>query len=82
MVLGSGRTWPHDFRFFVGFFSELSGAGEHEASDAVSLSSLANEGGVMMLSNEFIVEDVAKREGYMSPGTDINDSAGEASNLT
>lgn len=28
------------------------------------------------------MEGVPKREGYMSPGTDIRDSAGEASNLT
>lgn len=80
--MGSGRTWPHDFRFLVGFFSEFSGAGEEAASDGVPLSSLVYDGGVMMLSMEFNAEVVSKREGYMSPGTDINDSAGEASNLT
>ena len=38
-----------------------------------------------MISSGFIVEDageVPKRDGYISPGVERNDSAGEFSNLT
>ena len=31
--MGSGRTWPHDFRFLTGFEPLLSGAGVCEGSD-------------------------------------------------
>ena len=31
--MGSGRTWPHDFRFLTGFEALLSGAGVCEGSD-------------------------------------------------
>lgn len=31
--MGSGRTWPHDFRFLTGFEALLSGAGVWEGSD-------------------------------------------------
>lgn len=33
LVFGSGRTWPHDFRFLTGFEALLSGAGVDEGSD-------------------------------------------------
>ena len=33
LVLGSGRTWPQDFRFLTGFEALLSGAGVCEGSD-------------------------------------------------
>jgi len=39
-------------------------------------------GGVMILSTGFIVADVSKRDGYISPGVDRKDSAGDVSNLT
>ena len=31
--MGSGKTWPHDFRFLTGFEALLSGAGVCEGSD-------------------------------------------------
>lgn len=32
LVLGSGRTWPHDFLFFVCFFSPVPGSGVEDAA--------------------------------------------------
>ena len=92
MVLGSGRTWPHDFLFLTGFFSDDSGAGVEvaegvvgvtEAGAGVVKATSTEDGGVMTLSmwsNE--VADASKRDGYISPGVDRKDSAGESSNLT
>lgn len=37
MVLGSGSTWPHDFLFLTGFFSD-----EEESSGAASSRSLSS----------------------------------------
>lgn len=33
LVFGSGRTWPHDFRFLTDLASEPDGAGVDDGSD-------------------------------------------------
>lgn len=92
MVLGSGRTWPHDFLFFVCFFSPAPGSGVDDAAsrspaecEELSLwySSPLVDSGVMM-SLGFMVDDrgeLPKRLGYSPPGVDMNDSVGEGSNF-
>lgn len=106
MVLGSGRTWPHDFRFFTGFFSDagVDGAvvsvvsvevgtfvgeavGERAANAIVSGLDSAEKGGGVIMSMGFIVfvedvPDVVNNDGYISPGVERKDSAGDASNFT
>lgn len=91
MVFGSGRTWPHDFLFLTGFFSVVSevvgtvasgvAAGVEAGTAGVETRSV-EAGGVMILSTGFIVGDVSNRDGYISPGVDKKDSAGDVSNLT
>lgn len=108
-VLGSGRTCPHDFRFFTGFFSvagvdaESTGVanrspgvdGFDEASaDAVvpemkratsCFDSAGREGGVITAVGSVVGAEeacVENKEGYISPGADRSDSAGDGSNLT
>lgn len=93
LVLGSGRTWPHDFLFFVGFFSPAPGSGVDDVAsrlpadcEALSLwqSSPCVDSGVIM-SRGFMVDgrgELPKRLGYSPPGVDMNDSVGECSNLT
>ncbi len=99
--MGSGSTWPHDFRFLDGFLSVVGVVGVEgvsagvvatapaspERTDASALSSAAKDRGVMISSGFIVAEAVAaagvpKREGYMSPGMERKDSAGDASNLT
>ncbi len=60
-----------------------SGAGV-EAADAsgVGVEATSADDGVMTLSTGSMVADVSKRDGYISPGVDKNDSVGEVSNLT
>lgn len=95
--MGSGRTWPHDFRFLVCFFSELvaSAAGvavavasaeaesaampDRRSSSAWSRSSFNDEG---LIISEGSMVALPKSDGYMSPGVDRKDSAGEFSNLS
>jgi len=43
-VLGSGSTWPHDFRFLTGFGSVANGAGVDEGSDEQGNEACAGEG--------------------------------------
>lgn len=43
LVLGSGSTWPHDFRFLAGLPSQVVGAGVDEACD-MSCADEAGEG--------------------------------------
>lgn len=74
LVLGSGRTWPHDFLFLV-FFSPDSGP---PGVGGMS----TEESGVMMSCEPSTDPQVSKREVYISSGQDMKDSAGEASNLT
>lgn len=108
-VLGSGRTWPHDFRFLVGFLSGLvvdpgvMGSAEEfagveiDVSDAASPDAVApgvegttscfesDKAGVIasMGSIVFGAEvEVENNGGYISPGAESSDSAGEVSNLT
>lgn len=96
MVLGSGRTWPHDFLFLTGFFSddECSVAAMSMSSSASGDSGMADrressrssekESGVIIslgLRVEGIDEESAKSDEKLSPGAERKDSAGEASNL-
>src|SRR3569833_1229664 len=94
-VLGSGRTWPHDFRFLAGRFS-APGAGVAAASSAAEAARAAaaeaflsseKDRGVMITSGFIVATEAAglddpKSGGYISPGMDRKDSAGEFSNLT
>lgn len=108
--MGSGRTWPHDFRFLVGFLSVLvvepgvmgsakvSPDVETDATDAASPDADApgvemtpscfdseNEEGVMASIGSIVFGagvDVENNEGYISPGAESSDSAGDVSNLT
>ena len=103
-VLGSGRTWPHDFRFLAGFFSVLgadpgviSAGVEIDAADPASAvaspagvegttSCLGSEKeeGVMASMGSIVFGGVAvaeNNEGYISPGVESSDSAGDVSNL-
>lgn len=84
MVLGSGRTWPHDFRFLVGFLSVDSAAGDVEASSAGESSRVSATDCGVMTSMGFMASsaDGVKRGYRSSPGADMKDSAGEFSNLT
>lgn len=104
MVFGSGRTWPQDFRFFVGFLSE-PGANSESSSGLIIRSpgvggidsgstdaamgveraiscfdSEGNDGGVIT-ADGFVEACVENKEGYISPGADNSDSAGDGSNL-
>jgi hypothetical protein len=87
LVLGSGRTCPHDFLFLAGFFSgeDVSGRGtaSPESADISGLLSSANDWGDM-ISCGFMVsvaDGASKRGGYMSSGAERKDSAGDPSNL-
>ncbi len=93
-VLGSGRTWPHDFLFLEDFFSlaepgvdGISGrlrsarSARSVRSDPSAFSSPDDLG--VIISSGFMVEEAgveAKSGGYMSLGVDRKDSAGEFSN--
>lgn len=93
LVLGSGRTWPHDFLFLVGFLSVVEPGVEGVSSGFVArpgraggdnspLLSSVKDWGVMISSGFIVVAvDEAKRDGYMSPGVERKDSVGEFSNL-
>lgn len=50
LVLGSGRTWPHDFLFLTGFEALLSGAGVCEGSDDLEAARWGGEGEWSMFS--------------------------------
>ena len=108
LVLGSGRTWPHDFRFFAGFFSvagvdaESTGVANRSpgvggidsgSTDTVvagveratsCFDSEGNEGGVITADGFVGAEEACaeNKEGYISPGADKSDSAGDGSNLS
>ena len=43
-VLGSGSTWPHDFRFLTGFDSEPAEAGVSDVSEQEGKDVYAGEG--------------------------------------
>lgn len=70
MVLGSGRTWPHDLRFFVGFLSDsafsvpssasilMSGCGEAR-SEGVTVSRSKSVEARRAIGSEIMVADSA-----------------------
>ena len=61
-VLGSGRTWPQDFRFFVGFLSPaVSGAGVSSLS-MVEAGVRTQSSGSVMVESSMIVES-SNRDG-------------------
>jgi hypothetical protein len=85
LVLGSGRTWPQDFLFFVGFLSPKGPGVPASCENSSMFPSSSYDWGVMM-SRGFIVlsagvEAASKRDGYISLGVERKDSAGEWSNL-
>ena len=95
MVLGSGRTCPHDLRFLVVFLSDPAKPGDSVSSKAskasnavkssiVLSSSLTNDSGVMMSrgfmpKGDELALPSANSEVYSSAGSVRNDSAGEGS---
>ena len=92
-VLGSGRTWPHDFRFLAVFFS---GPGDGDGVDTPSSClTLGSDEGIwssvkdlgVIISIGFMVEVAlgvvtSNSDVKLSPGIDIRDSAGECWNLS
>jgi len=90
--LGSGKTWPHDFLFLVGFLSPAaagvagvptdSATGVRvESADTSNEAASAHDLGVIISWGLSAGDWVPKREGYISSGVERKDSAGECSNL-